>query len=202
MQSPTDTDPLARIANRLAEMRRRTISTLKVTNPGDGIAYLDIADGRVIMRDGNGTVILLGNLAPEWGYNNPWQNYCVSPTQQGASSFAVSGAMQTTSWATLYPNQPRMKFTVNTKVASSTGGIGDTQVAYTVNGGAPTVIPVSVASTSSTSFVSSSFEYLWPADYFDDKIRIMFQARIRPGTGDPLLDTVIYSPSRLYGSPA
>lgn len=202
MRSPSETDPLVRIENRLAEMRRRTISSLTVTNPNDGIAYLEIASDRVIMRDPHGSVILLGNLSPEWGYNNPWQNYTLSPTQQGASSFALTGAMQTTSWATLYPNQPRIKFTVNTKVDSSTGGVGDTQIAYTVNGGAPTVIAASVASTTSTSFVSTSIEYLWPADYFGDRIQILFQARIRSGTGNPLLDSVVYSPSRLYGSPA
>lgn len=201
MQSATGVDPLTRIENRLAEMRRRTISTLTVTNPADGIAYLEVGGGRVTMRDGNGTVILLGNLPPEWGYQNPWANYTLSPTQQGASSLAVTGPMQTTSWATLYPNQPRIKVTVNTKVGSTTGGIADTQVAYTVNGGSPTVIPASVAASSSTSFVSSSFEYVWPADYFGDKIQVLFQARIRPGTGDPLLDTATFSPSRLYGSP-
>lgn len=202
MQSPTSVDALARIQNRLAEMRCRTISTLTVTNPADGIAYLQVSDSRVIVRDGNGTIILLGNLPPEWGYQNPWQNYTLTPTQQGASSFALTGALQTTSWATFYPNQPRMKITVNTKVNSSTGAIGDTQVAYTVNGGAPTVITGSAQATASTSFVSTSFDYLWPADYFGDKVQILFQARIRPGTGDPVNDSVIYSPSRLYGSPA
>lgn len=201
MKSPTTFDPLARIENRLAEMRRRTISTLMVTNPADGIAYLEVAGGRVIMRDGNGTIILLGNLRPEWGYQNPWANYTLSPAQLGASSLAVTGSMQTTSWATLYPNQSRIKVTVNTKVDSSTGGIADTQVAYTVNGGAPTIIPASIAESASTSFVSSSFEYLWPADYFGDRIQVLFQARIRPGTGNPLVDTATFSPSRLYGSP-
>lgn len=202
MQSPKSDDSLARIQTRLAEMRRRTVSTLTVTNPVDGIAYLEISGNRVIIRDGNGAVILLGNLAPEWGYNNPWQNYTISPTQQGASSFALTGALQTTSWATFYPNQPRVKFTVNTKVDSITGAVADTQIAYTVNGGVATVIPGTEASTSSTTFTSSSFEYLWPGDYFGDRIQVLFQARIRPGTGDPILDSVIYSPSRLYGSPA
>lgn len=201
MQSPTDTNPLARIEQRLAEMQRRTMSTLTVTNPVDGITYLRVSGGHVYMFDSNGTLIL-GNVGPpSWGYLNPWQNYVLFPSQPPVISNALSGPMQNTALSVLYPNQARMSFTVTTKVASSTGGVADTQVVYTVNGGSPVTIAASVASTTSTTGVTQSFEYVWPADYFGDKIRISFQARIRPGTGDPLNDYAIYAAARLYGKP-
>lgn len=201
MQSPTDPDPLARIEQRLAEMQRRTMSTLTVTNPADGVAYLDISGSRLRMRDSNGTFILANQGPPSWGYLNPWQNYVLFPFQPPVISNALTGPMQNTALATLYPNQARMSFTVTTVVSSSTGGIADTQVVYTVNGGSPVTIAASVGTTASTTGVTSSWEYVWPADYFGDKIKVMFQARIRPGTGDPLNDYAIYAPSRLYGKP-
>jgi hypothetical protein len=43
---------------------------------------------------------------------------------------------------------------------------------------------------------------VWPGDYFGDKIDLKFKARIRPGTGDPVLDYVVYAPIRLYGAAA
>lgn len=195
-------DYRGRIERRINEMYRRTMSSLTVTNPADGIIYLDIAADHAIIRDPNGSLILYANSAPEWGYNNPWQNYPLMLTQQSASSLGVSGPFTTTAWATIYPNQPQMRFTVQTKVGSSTGGVGDYQVAYTVNGGAPTVIPASVGSTTSTTFVTTSFDYVWPSDLFGDRVQILWQARIRPATGSPLVDTVAFSPSRLYGVPA
>lgn len=201
MQSPTDPNPLARIENRLAEMQRRTMSSLDVTNPVDGITYLHIATGQVWMYDSNGTLILANQGSPNWGYLNPWQNYVLYPSQPPVISNALSGGMQNTALGTLYPNQPRMSFTVATRVSSSTLGVADTQVVYTVNGGSPVTIAASIASTTSTTAVTQSFEYVWPADYFGAKIQIRFQARIRPGTGDPLNDFAVYAPSRLYGKP-
>lgn len=201
MKSPTEPDPLGRIEERLAEMQRRTMSTLDVTNPADGITYLHIARGQLGMYDSNGTLILANSSTPGWGYLNPWQNYTMFPAQPPAISNALSGPMQTTALATLYPNQARMFFTVTTKVSSLTGGIADTQIVYTVNAGSPVTIAGSVANTTSTTGVTASFQYLWPADYFGAKIKIMFQARIRPGTGDALNDFAIYAPSRLYGGP-
>lgn len=197
-----DEDTRSRIERRIDEMYRRTMSSLTVTNPDDGVVYLEINPTRAALRDPNGTFILYSNAAPEWGYNNPWQNYPLMLTQQSASSLVGSGPFATAVWATLYPNQPRMRFTTQAKVATSTGGIGDYQVAYTVNGGAPTVIPGSSGSTSSLTFVASSFEYTWPSDLFGDRVQILYQCRIRPGTGDPLTDVAWFSPSRLYGVPA
>jgi hypothetical protein len=190
-------DRIAAMERRLDEMQRRTMSTLSITNPVDGITYVQINDGQVWIYDSNGTLILAG--ASSWGYLNPWQNYVAFPATPPLISNALTGAMQNTATATLYPNQARMFFTVTASADSVTGGIADVQVTYTVNGGSPVLIADSVNETGTT--VTYSFEYVWPADYFGDRINILFQARVRPGTGDPLNDMAIFGPIRLYGGP-
>lgn len=201
MQSPDTEDRLSRIRARLDEMQRRTMSSLTVTNPVDGIQYLAAGTGHVYLFDPHGTLILASQGGTQWGYLNPWQDYVMFQAKPTGSAFAFTGALQTTLWATLYPNQPRMQFTVDTQVNSSSGAIADTQVSYTVNGGSPVTVPVSVAATSSTTRISTSFTYLWPSDLFGAKVRVSFQARIRTGTGNPALDSVVYAPTRIYGAP-
>lgn len=197
MITASQEDKLTALERRLDEMQRRTMSTLSVTNPVDGITYVQISNGQVWIYDSNGTLIL--GSASSWGYLNPWQNYVAFPATPPLISNALTGAMQNTATATFYPNQARMFFTVKATSDSVTGGIVDVQVSYTVNGGAPVLIADSVNTTAST--VTYSFECVWPTDFFGDRINVLFQARVRPGTGDPLNDMAIFGPIRLYGGP-
>lgn len=202
MRSPNDEDRIDWIARRMDEMERRTMSTLTVTNPVDGIAYLDIQGGHVRIRDGAGSSIMDTVAAPGFGYVSPLQNYVMFFNLPPLVAAGFSGPLVTTASATFSPNQARLNITTVVYVESDTGAVADYQISYTVNGGSPVVIPGSVSSTSTPwTPITLSYSYAWPGDYFTSTIKLLFQARIRPGTGDPALDDVIFSPLRLYGVP-
>lgn len=204
MQSPDTEDRLTLLEVRLAEMQRRTMSSLTVTNPADGIAYLQVTAGHVRLRDSTGTPILDTAAAPSFGYAQPLQNYVGFVQLPSIASAGFVGPLVKATSATFRPNAARLFVTTLAFLETTTTGIGDYQVQYTVDGGAPVVIPGSVGTIAPASaFVPQllSWSYVWPADYFSHKIEIQFMARVRPATGDPALDDILITPLRLYGAP-
>lgn len=199
MNRGSQEDRVARIEARLEEMRRRTVSSLTVTN---GVTYLKVANGRITLRDGNGGAILDTAPSPAFGYNQPLQNYTVFPVLPPATSDSFQGPYRNTMVTRFRPNQPRMEISTTSEffndIDVSSTGIADWQLVYTVNGGSPVTIPGSSGSLLAWGITTQTYSYTWPADYFSSIILLQFQARIRPGTGT-VNDGIGYAPSRLYG---
>jgi hypothetical protein len=200
-----NSDRLDRLEQRFAEMQRRTMANLTVTNPADGQTYLRVS-GAPQLYDSTGASILLAASSGSWGYSNPWQNYVMFPVEP-PGGYAIAGGFVDSHVATLYPNQPRIYITAKALLtnidpsAEPTGAIADWQTVYSVDGVGSTPIP-GLSGTTSTPEVSvvQSVTYLWPADYFNHRIQIRFQARIRSGTGNGD-DYTRLSPTRVYGGP-
>lgn len=204
MQSPDTEDRLSLLEARVAEMQRRTMSSLTVTNPTDGIAYLQVTTGHVRLRDQTGSTILDTAASPSFGYAKPLQNYVGFVQLPSIASAGFVGPLVKATSATFRPNAARLNVTTLAFLETSTTGIGDYQVQYTVDGGAPTVIPASVGVIQPAAAFTQqllSWSYVWPSDYFGHKIELQFMARVRPATGDPLLDDILITPLRLYGAP-
>lgn len=196
----SEEDRIAALRARIEEMRRRTVSSLTVTN--SGVEYLKVASGRITLRDGSGGPILSTAPAPAFGYTQPLQNYTVFPVLPPATSDAFQGPFVNTMVTRFRPNQPRIEISTTTEffndIDLTSTGIADWQLVYTVNGGAPITIPGSSGSLLAWGTTTQTYSYTWPADYFSSIILLQFQARIRPGTGT-VNDGIGYAPSRLYG---
>lgn len=199
MKSAQTPDLLAALENRLREMRTRTLSSLKVTG-ADNQTYVSIQNDDVWLFDTNNTLVLSNARSPRWGYENPWQNHVLFVTAQQPPSYATFDVMTDSVVAVFRPNQPRINVTVSTRVQGDPGGTAEFQALYQVDGGAPVTIPASVGSTTSHTDVLTSWTYLWPADYWDNVIKIRFQTRIQPGAVG--FHRAAHGPVRLYGAPA
>jgi hypothetical protein len=198
MRSAQNEDRLARIERRLAEMRRRTMSTLTVTSSVDNQAYVVIRNDDVWLLDKNDTLYLTNARPPRWGYDNPWQIHCMFLTNQDPPPGADVEVMTDSSVAVFRPNHAKITVTTSTKVQGDPDGIAEAQAVYQVDGGAPVLIPASVFSTTSHSAVLNTWSYSWPADYWDNVIRLRFQTRIQPGAIG--FHRAAHGPVRLYGA--
>lgn len=204
MQVPDTEDRLSLLEARMAEMQRRTMSSLTVTNPTDGVAYLQITSGHVRLRDSTNSLILDTAAAPSFGYAKPLQNYVGFVQLPSIASAGFVGPFVKATSATFRPNAARLNVTTLAFLETTTTGIGDYQVQYTVDGGSPVVIPGSAGTIAAAAAFTPqllSWSYVWPADYFAHKIELQFMARVRPATGDPALDDILITPLRLYGAP-
>lgn len=201
MYSSTGTDKLAQLEQRLQEMRRRTISTLSVTNPDTGVKILEIGDNRVTFRANTGRPIFQSDKDPRWGLAVPWGSTVAFPVEAFGSSSGVAdiSVYEPYMTARLRPNNPRLLGGTTTRVVSSIGATCNTRVMYRVNGGSQVQITAADYTTTSTVSVRNAWEYLWPGDYFDDVIDVEFQARLS-GTFDPINDFIFHGASRLYGA--
>lgn len=180
-------------------MRRRTVSTLTVTNPVNQVVYLDVRNQQVSISDNTGSSILANALSPRWGYDKLLQNHVMFVVAQQPPQTADPMVMSDATVAVFRPNQARVKVTTSTKVQGDPGGIAETQAQYSVNGGSLVTIPASVFSTTSHTDVLNSWEYVWPDDYWGDFIMLHFQSRIQPGVGG--FHRAAHGPIRLYGAP-
>lgn len=201
MLSANTQDRLAAIEGRLGEMRRRTMSSLAVTDPTSGVRHLEIAADRIQVWDTDGGLILNSSLPPRWGYDAPWVSTVAFSSSPLSSSSGVADISVFEPYATarFRPSNPRLLGGTITRVASSIGATCDTRVMYRVNGGSQVQIVDADFSTTSLVDVVNTWEYVWPGDYHNDVIDVEFQARLS-GTFDPLFDFIFHSPSRLYGA--
>jgi hypothetical protein len=206
MYSASSSDRLDELERKLAEMQRRTMSSLSITNPSNNVSMVNINQSYTALNDKNGATILYSATSSHWGYSNPWQNYVVVPSAPPSGSVFAGGFVDS-QVAYFWPNQPRMLLTIKTVMTNidpsvePTGAIGDWQVVYSVDGVGSTAIPGLSGSTSTPEVtVTQSASYLWPADYFNHKIQLRYQCRIRPGTGNGD-DYMLVAPTRLYGGP-
>lgn len=201
MYSPATTDQLAVLEQRLQEMRRRTLSSLAVTNPATGVKVLEVATDRVTFRGNTGGGILQSAISPRWGFDAPWGSTVAFSSAALGSSSGVADLSVYEPYVTarFRPSNARLLGTTTTTILSSTGATCDTRVMYRVNGGSQVQITAGIFSTTSTVAVKHSWEYLWPADYFNSVIDLEFQARLS-GTFDPLSDFVFHGATRLYGA--
>ena len=199
MYSPNGTDRLAVLERRLTEMRRRTLSSLAVTNPANGVKIVEIGSGQITFRDNTGAPIL--NASPLWGFAVPWASTVAFSSEALGSSSGVADISLYEPYVTarLRPNNPKLLGGTTTRVLSSIGATCDTRVMYRVNGGPQVQITEANFSTTSTVSVRNTWQYLWPGDYFDDVIDIEFQARLS-GTFDPVNDFIFHGASRVYGT--
>lgn len=199
MQSPTNQDRIVAIKARLEELRRRTVSTLTVTDPVSGVKYIQSDSKNLTFRGNDGNRILGTAIAPRWGSEDPWPNYVAFPTQPIYPNNYPIDTFSPSALARFRPTSARLQITTATRVVSVTGAVCETKIVYTVNGGAPVTIPGSTFNTTSTTAVTNSVSYVFPADYWGSIISLEFQSRFSPGTFDPVNDFFWHSPIRTYG---
>lgn len=203
MRSSDSMDKIQRLEQRLIEMQRRTMSTLTVTDPVSGVSMVQIRNGQVILTDQAGFAILWGSKLPRWGYEMPWTNYVAFPSAAtGAPLLSeTAGVFVDFSTARLRPSSARLKVATLCRVNSVTvGATIDTRCTYSINGGADTVIAASVFSTTSTSSVSNTWDFVWPSDLFSSVVTLRFQGKLS-GSFDAVNDSGNLSPYRIYGAP-
>lgn len=202
MQTPrsdTTAAVMAQVEQRLAEMQRRTMSTLTVSNLNG--AMLDVGDGHVIFRHPADGTVLLANDPTQWGYDAPLAATTVFSSAPFSSSSDVANISNYNVYARarLYPQSPRIRISTRTyRVVTNPSVVCEFRCVYRLNGGSDTVIAESQGATTATSATEHNWEFIWPAsNYFGALIELDFQARLQGAVVGG--DALFHSPSRIYG---
>lgn len=193
MITPSDDTFEGRVAQLeafLDEVDRRTFSDFSVTNPVTGVKNLEVGPVpgggyQVAIRDSNGNVIY-GNR-PDigiQGFRMPMPMYPSIPYGGGLTATS-------TTWVTVWeiktqPTSTEIQCAYRFSDLAPAGGTTETRVAYDVGAGL-VVMPTSTSSGVNPNNATKSFVYVWPADYFDTEIQIMFQVRISTGSGSGVI---------------